>query len=266
MEVAFIFKNCVAKLDIKVDSLFRGGHGKISPRKLRREAMKTRINPALNNPGTSADFTNGKIRELRLNFKYGNSVDVLEAYGHARDYEVLANEIGSNMNWYNPQIKINSPSELNLGPGTWILENAEKNNGSDRIKISIGLRGDYGRGPGDDFDRIFKSQGYTDTGLVYKGENVLSGCYVFLESFLEDVNPEIFSKKVKAAEAWLKPYQTLRHLTRKDEKPEGLVKITHEIFLEKKTPAKIAKITVKVPLGDFNGSNAYATYVETLKD
>lgn len=261
------------ELDIKVNSLSRR-MGSLSGRiwrercflgKLKREAIKTRVNPSFGDSNVETNYSM-KQGNIVLDFNYENSVDALKAYEHARAYEILTRDMGSNRIWSDSEIKISSPEKLNFGKGSWTLNVVGEGQYSDKIRMFVGVKGFINRDAGVNFEEVKKSGGCVYESLSYNSEPVLSSPLVYLASSFDNLNSLDFSKKIKHAEEWLQPYWEIRHLPWGPVGNEGLVGIAYETFIEKKNPRKVNNVIVEVPLGEFGGSKVVAKYKEDFKD
>jgi hypothetical protein len=253
-------------MNIDVKNLSMKGNGKLSWRKLRREAMKTRITPGIHNIGTAVNYTKERFSNVgNLSFDYATTVGIMEAYANARRYDALANDLGNRVKWDSPTVKVDSQSNYNLGNGEWKIEQVEL--AIAKPKISVRVMGEIEKGVLlDGFDGMVASRGYRDNGIRYKGKPVLFYPFYYLEASVEEITPEIVAGKIKKAQVFQKPYFTLEHISSGKES-RGLIEVGPNVFVKENQPSKVEFFQVTVPLGEFgwtcfNGIDLHAVYSE----
>jgi hypothetical protein len=249
-------------MDIKISSLSREfwGHTRFPIKKLKREAVRNKVNPALSDRDVSVEISR-RWKGAKLDFNYKTPIDALEAYRHAVAYEVITREIQEVRSWYHPVITVETP-ELKLGEGAWTIFPAEKKHRVDKISVSVGVYGDIGRDLGDSFESVFRGAvgDPRAESLKYKGRQVVGDSPIFLNSYFDRLTPEDFLKKIEDAKRWIKPCFKLEHIPDLSETPEGLIRITNEIFLSEELSEEILIARAEIPLGKFGSKEMIAEY------
>jgi len=243
---------------------------RISLRKFRREAIKTKIHPRFSNKGATAKITRSKYGKVKLDLSYGSPVSVNEAAESFHDYEVLSNDIGE-VEWWNPTTQVNADMFFN---GKWILTSSkvgllEKYLDGGEVLFALGMKGPL-KGLKEKLSSEFKffaqADNYKEIGVRGEAVGINGGLpmivspFVYFTCGLDGLDVDKIIKKQKFAKDVKQPYWNLgnlgyhkRELSINDDETE--------VFSLKKTNTSIHSWNLFVPQGIVGGRELIAKYV-----
>lgn len=253
-------------MDFKVDSLSWKPISKgVSVRVLKREAIKTGINPSLVNPGISVSFGSKRSilgREFKLDIDYGdNPVEVIDAYGHAMLYKVLIKDLGKK--FYDRDVNVRMHSlEGMFSNANWRLRTAINMDPKEGARLFVSVNGHYDKNSCQGINAVWKCE---NKDLKYKGERILTNPLSHLEFPLNELNEDDIKEKIGLVACSLKPYFGFKEFEC-GESPEGSVFISGKTYLVKETPKAPEVFSVVIPVGEFGDLSKERIVAEYKRD
>lgn len=196
-------------MNLEIICASRTATGKINLRKLRREAIKTRINPSLeigrcDNVSLSKEGR-GASEKISLSINYSPPVNAVKAYEDLHNYKVLSRDIG-NLKWATPTAKVGNLNDEFFKKGTWYLteedETYKKQLLEGKVIFSIGINGvslAEAQELSSDFDYIKKCKGYEEIG-IREDLPMIFNPVVYFDTILDSLDIEKMKTKLSLLE------------------------------------------------------------------
>ena len=253
---------------MKIISLERSVRGKIPLKKLKREAMKRKINPAIEDERIELEVTKTSGSSFELAINYETPVTGLSAYKHASAYTALAKELGEDVSPGIIHVKTDISSSSSFANG-WTLERCLEKDLRGKVEEELldgkailwaGVYGDSSRIASEEgakellshgFDKIASTVGDIKVrDVMYKGNRVLGPSpFMYLGSVMDSFNERDVIDKIKSAKKWLKPINFV-HIFRDDDSEKGIEKVQQligKLYICKTIPKGVGRIEIAVP-------------------
>ena len=254
----------VVLMELLVKKLYKTVVGSGSLRKLRREAMKTRINPAFDNNKINVEVVREKGRSVwrraALRIKYEDPVEITEAYRHGIGYEALSSDLGFKMEWGSPYVSMDVGDD-SVFSDMWELRDRRDSDHSEvggNPLLWFLVRGDPSRYEElRDSDYVMFNNGDSDVKLRYEGKPVVGNSILHIKKEVTGISDDEVVVGKRFVKGWLKPFLTVeRHLP---EGVEGIVRVG-DSYIYEENPTSVERISVEVPVSLGDGKDVIATY------
>jgi len=199
-------------MELEIICASRTATGKINLKKLRREAIKTRIDPSLeinrHDNVSLSEKGHGIRKKISLSINYNPPTNAVKAYEDLHNYEVLSRDIADfgNLHWQATTAKVKNHDKEFFEKGTWyLIEKAEgyKNQLLEgKIIFSIGIEGvsvNQAQKLSSDFDFIQECDVYKEIG-IRDNLPMIFAPVVYFDTFLDSLDAEKINTKLSLLE------------------------------------------------------------------
>ena len=232
-------------------------------KKFKREALKNRINPSLEDITIDVKMIRekqkfgGRINILKIN--YENATSILEAYDHLIGYEVLAKG-SARKNPFNGPVYVvpDFPEDSIFQKNNWRIN--KTNRVEDKVLFLLGIKGDPQRKPGENFQNVWSNPDIPESPIKYLNQKIILEPSLSLGFLSETLDEKLLNEKIGKAKEWMKPYLTLEQRKEYSSCTDSVYEIINNLHVVEKDPKNIVVLNIEVPLGDCHGQKMSAFY------